>query len=131
MVFVSDLHNNFTSFHNVSKCVIFLSPPQKLIAYTFVANTCFPIISRHISLWWFTQVGGEFSNTVIPKHMKMFGRIVLVGNISGYNADITTPRKGMFALHKTEQDDLWRMQDFRYGGRGGAPTSEFGTEIYY
>ena len=30
-------------------------------------------------------MGGEFSNTVIMRHMKPLGRVVVIGAISGYN----------------------------------------------
>ena len=43
------------------------------------------------------QVGGEFSNTVIAKHMKLYGRIAIIGSISGYNA--TSPRTGKKLPH--------------------------------
>ena len=43
---------------------------------------------------FFVQVGGDFSNTVITKHMKMFGRVVVIGIISSYN--LTAAKTGWF-----------------------------------
>ena len=42
------------------------------------------------------QVGGDFTDTVIMKHMKMGGRAVIVGAISLYN--IKDPPKGEYGI---------------------------------
>ena len=44
------------------------------------------------------QVGGEFSNTVITKHMKEFGRVAIRGCISGYNATDTPNRSMLYHI---------------------------------
>ena len=54
----------------------------------------------------------------------MFGRIALVGNISSYNADITAPRQGIFALHKAKKVQIFHFSmiaAYFIGGSMGAP----------
>ena len=59
---------------------------------------CFTFsVSQSIPYFKHCQVGGDFSNTVITKHMKMFGRVAIIGSISGYNA--TSPRTGEIYIY--------------------------------
>lgn len=59
--------------------------------------------------WLSTQVGGEFSNTVIAQ-MKTFGRIAICGAISQYNRTGACP-PGILLLHVGGLDKDSQIRD--------------------